>query len=69
MASDGSLVDLNNFYGLKSILSGPAGGVVGYVLTSWDEKEKHPIIGFVISFLYTFLKDLNTSLSSLLLLG
>ena len=53
MGSDGGLVDLNNFSGLKSILSGPAGGVVGYVLTSWDEKEKHPIIGFVISFHYS----------------
>lgn len=46
MGSDGGLLDLNNFSGLKSILSGPAGGVVGYALTSWDEKEKHPIIGF-----------------------
>ncbi|CAA7266697.1 unnamed protein product [Cyclocybe aegerita] len=45
MGSDGGLVDLNNFSGLKSILSGPAGGVVGYALTSWDEKLKHPIIG------------------------
>jgi len=53
MGSDGGLVDLNNFSGLKSILSGPAGGVVGYALTSWDEKEKHPIIGFAISPIYT----------------
>ena len=45
MGSDGGLLDLNNFSGLKSILSGPAGGVVGYALTSWDEKLKHPIIG------------------------
>jgi 5-oxoprolinase (ATP-hydrolysing) len=45
MASDGGLLDLDNFSGLKSILSGPAGGVVGYALTSWDEKEKIPIIG------------------------
>jgi 5-oxoprolinase (ATP-hydrolysing) len=45
MGSDGGLVDLNNFSGLKSILSGPAGGVVGYALTSWDEKYKKPIIG------------------------
>lgn len=45
MGSDGGLVDLDNFSGLKSILSGPAGGVVGYALTSWDEKRKHPIIG------------------------
>ncbi|KAF8603357.1 5-oxoprolinase [Ceratobasidium sp. AG-I] len=45
MASDGGLLDLDNFSGLKSILSGPAGGVVGYALTSWDEKERTPIIG------------------------
>ena len=46
MGSDGGLVNLNNFSGLKSILSGPAGGVVGYALTSWDETLKHPIIGW-----------------------
>ncbi|KDQ17380.1 hypothetical protein BOTBODRAFT_64359 [Botryobasidium botryosum FD-172 SS1] len=45
MASDGGLLDLENFSGLKSILSGPAGGVVGYALTSWDDNEKTPIIG------------------------
>ncbi|KAL5638868.1 hypothetical protein ACGC1H_003282 [Rhizoctonia solani] len=45
MASDGGLLDLDNFSGLKSILSGPAGGVVGYALTSWDENERTPIIG------------------------
>ncbi|KAG8714788.1 hypothetical protein FRC09_017244, partial [Ceratobasidium sp. 395] len=45
MASDGGLLDLDNFSGLKSILSGPAGGVVGYALTSWDENEKTAIIG------------------------
>ncbi|KAF8128983.1 Hydantoinase/oxoprolinase-domain-containing protein [Boletus edulis] len=45
MGSDGGLLDLDNFSGLKSILSGPAGGVVGYALTSWDEKKRYPIIG------------------------
>ncbi|KAL5488095.1 hypothetical protein ACEPAI_6203 [Sanghuangporus weigelae] len=45
MGSDGGLLDFNNFSGLKSILSGPAGGVVGYALTSWDVKQKTPIIG------------------------
>lgn len=45
MGSDGGLVDMNNFTGLKSILSGPAGGVVGYALTSWDEEKRYPIIG------------------------
>lgn len=47
MGSDGGLVDYQWFSGLKSILSGPAGGVVGYALTSWDEKRKRPIIGHV----------------------
>ncbi|EJT98042.1 cytoplasm protein [Dacryopinax primogenitus] len=45
MSSDGGLLDLENFNGLKSILSGPAGGVVGYALTSWDEEEKVSVIG------------------------
>lgn len=54
MGSDGGLLDLNNFSGLKSILSGPAGGVVGYALTSWDEKRKYPIIGYVF---FLFLLD------------
>ena len=47
MGSDGGLLDLDNFSGLKSILSGPAGGVVGYALTSWNEQEGSPIIGQV----------------------
>jgi len=45
MGSDGGLVDLENFSGLKSILSGPAGGVVGFALTSWDEERKQAVIG------------------------
>ncbi|KAI0260774.1 5-oxoprolinase [Gloeopeniophorella convolvens] len=45
MSSDGGLVDTSGFSGLKSILSGPAGGVVGYARTSWDEKRRTPIIG------------------------
>ncbi|KZW02220.1 hypothetical protein EXIGLDRAFT_829430 [Exidia glandulosa HHB12029] len=48
MGSDGGLLDLQNFSGLKSILSGPAGGVVGFALTSWDEKRKQPVIGIDI---------------------
>lgn len=47
MGSDGGLLDLDNFSGLKSILSGPAGGVVGYALTSWDEERRQPVIGCV----------------------
>ncbi|PNP48930.1 hypothetical protein TGAMA5MH_00088 [Trichoderma gamsii] len=46
MQSDGGLADYRKFSGLKAILSGPAGGVVGYAQTSWDEEEKKPIIGF-----------------------
>ncbi|KAM3565266.1 hypothetical protein ARSEF4850_001448 [Beauveria asiatica] len=46
MQSDGGLSDYRKFSGLKAILSGPAGGVVGYAQTSWDEDERCPIIGF-----------------------
>ncbi|KAJ9097610.1 hypothetical protein QFC21_004644 [Naganishia friedmannii] len=46
MGSDGGLLDLSNFSGLKAILSGPAGGVVGFSLTSWDAQHRDPIIGF-----------------------
>lgn len=46
MQSDGGLVDFRKFSGLKAILSGPAGGVVGYAQTSWDDDERVPVIGF-----------------------
>ncbi|ORY57298.1 5-oxoprolinase [Pseudomassariella vexata] len=46
MQSDGGLVDVEKFTGLKAILSGPAGGVVGYAITSYDESTKVPVIGF-----------------------
>ncbi|KAK3941221.1 Hydantoinase B/oxoprolinase-domain-containing protein [Diplogelasinospora grovesii] len=46
MQSDGGLVDVEKFSGLKAILSGPAGGVVGYAITSYDENTKIPVIGF-----------------------
>ncbi|KAI8238988.1 hypothetical protein K4K55_002396 [Colletotrichum sp. SAR 10_96] len=46
MQSDGGLVDYRKFSGLKAILSGPAGGVVGYAQTSWDDEERRPVIGF-----------------------
>ncbi|KAH7148700.1 Hydantoinase B/oxoprolinase-domain-containing protein [Dactylonectria macrodidyma] len=46
MQSDGGLVDVEKFTGLKAILSGPAGGVVGYAMTSYDEETKTPVIGF-----------------------
>ena len=46
MQSDGGLVDVDLFSGLRAILSGPAGGVVGYALTSYDPETKTPVIGF-----------------------
>ncbi|KAI9900015.1 hypothetical protein N3K66_004277 [Trichothecium roseum] len=46
MQSDGGLVDVEKFTGLKAILSGPAGGVVGYAMTSYDSETKIPVIGF-----------------------
>jgi 5-oxoprolinase (ATP-hydrolysing) len=46
MQSDGGLVDVDRFSGLRAILSGPAGGVVGYALTSYDAETKIPVIGF-----------------------
>ncbi|SPO29546.1 related to 5-oxoprolinase [Ustilago trichophora] len=46
MMSDGGLTSVDHFSGLKSIISGPAGGVVGMALTSYDAQDKRPIIGF-----------------------
>ncbi|PGH17989.1 hypothetical protein AJ80_04610 [Polytolypa hystricis UAMH7299] len=46
MQSDGGLVDVDSFSGLRAILSGPAGGVVGYALTSYDPETNIPVIGF-----------------------
>ncbi|MDI1489919.1 MAG: hypothetical protein OHK93_001118 [Ramalina farinacea] len=46
MQSDGGLVDVDLFSGLRAILSGPAGGVVGYALTSYDLETRTPVIGF-----------------------
>lgn len=35
-----------SFSGLRAVLSGPAGGVVGHARTSYDPRENVPIIGF-----------------------
>ncbi|KAI9319331.1 Hydantoinase B/oxoprolinase-domain-containing protein [Dichotomocladium elegans] len=45
MQSDGGLVPVDKFSGFRAILSGPAGGVVGYSATSWDDINE-PVIGF-----------------------
>uniref|UniRef100_A0A8C9T5S9 5-oxoprolinase, ATP-hydrolysing n=1 Tax=Scleropages formosus TaxID=113540 RepID=A0A8C9T5S9_SCLFO len=46
MQSDGGLTPMDRFCGSRAVLSGPAGGVVGYAVTSYDQTEKKPIIGF-----------------------
>ncbi|TID22517.1 hypothetical protein CANINC_003292 [Pichia inconspicua] len=46
MQSDGGLCSWKNFTGLKSLLSGPAGGVVGEAKTCYDKENKIPLIGF-----------------------
>ncbi|KAE8552313.1 hypothetical protein EYB25_006207 [Talaromyces marneffei] len=44
--SDGGLVNASELSGLHAILSGPAGGVVGYAQTSYNPETKVPVIGF-----------------------
>jgi 5-oxoprolinase (ATP-hydrolysing) len=46
MQSDGGLVPAAELSGLHAILSGPAGGVVGFARTSYDPETQVPIIGF-----------------------
>ncbi|WFD18100.1 5-oxoprolinase (ATP-hydrolyzing) [Malassezia caprae] len=46
MMSDGGLTSVEHFTGLKSIISGPAGGVVGMALTTYDKDDGRPCIGF-----------------------
>lgn len=44
MQSDGGLTTWDNFSGLRAILSGPAGGVIGFSRTCYDEEEKMPLV-------------------------
>lgn len=37
---------MEQFCGSRAVLSGPAGGVVGYAITSYSQMEKKPVIGF-----------------------
>ncbi|PYH69519.1 5-oxoprolinase [Aspergillus vadensis CBS 113365] len=46
MQSDGGLVSHHQFSGIRGLLSGPAGGVVGYAQTTYDEISKIPVVGF-----------------------
>ncbi|RSH95814.1 hypothetical protein EHS25_000907 [Saitozyma podzolica] len=45
MQSDGGLCAWDKFSGLRAILSGPAGGVIGFSRTCYDEEEGVPLIG------------------------
>jgi len=46
MQSDGGLAPAEDFTGSRAILSGPAGGVVGYAMTTYNQATKKPVIGF-----------------------
>ncbi|MCH7477916.1 MAG: 5-oxoprolinase, partial [SAR324 cluster bacterium] len=46
MQSHGGLIDADHFIGSRAILSGPAGGVVGYSRTTYDPAHPKPVIGF-----------------------
>ncbi|XP_055656321.1 5-oxoprolinase isoform X3 [Falco peregrinus] len=46
MRSDGGLTPMEHFSGARAILSGPAGGVVGYAMTTYRREDGQPVIGF-----------------------
>eukprot|EP00056_Hartaetosiga_gracilis_P003386 m.63374 g.63374 ORF g.63374 m.63374 type:complete len:1263 (+) comp11434_c0_seq3:73-3861(+) len=46
MQSDGGLTPMESFVGSRAIVSGPAGGVVGYSLTAYNKEDNVPVIGF-----------------------
>ena len=46
MQSDGGLARADAFTGSRAILSGPAGGVVGYAMTTFQPETGQPVIGF-----------------------
>uniref|UniRef100_S4R7X5 5-oxoprolinase, ATP-hydrolysing n=1 Tax=Petromyzon marinus TaxID=7757 RepID=S4R7X5_PETMA len=46
MQSDGGLTPMGRFNGSRAILSGPAGGVVGYAVTTSTADKCQPVIGF-----------------------
>eukprot|EP00741_Cyanophora_paradoxa_P015448 tig00020892_g14911.t1 len=46
MQSDGGLTPADLFSGCRAILSGPAGGVVGYSVTAFSKETNRAVIGF-----------------------
>lgn len=60
--SDGGLVPFDKFTGLRGILSGPAGGVVGFSRTCYDASEGSPVLGFDMGGTSTDVSRYNGSL-------
>lgn len=52
MMSDGGLCPVGELNGFKSILSGPASGVIGYASTTYDAVKQKPVIGFDMVFAF-----------------
>lgn len=46
MQSDGGLAPVEDFSGHRAILSGPAGGVVGFASTTWEACGRQPVVAF-----------------------
>lgn len=46
MQSDGGLTPMDLFCGSRAVLSGPAGGVIGYSKTAYSKFSNQPVIGF-----------------------
>jgi 5-oxoprolinase (ATP-hydrolysing) len=44
--SDGGLTSWSKFTGLRGVLSGPAGGIVGLARTCYDDSDGTPVLGF-----------------------
>lgn len=57
--SDGGLTAYTNFTGLRGVLSGPAGGVIGLAKTCYNENNATPVLGFDSKFFSPHL--LNTA--------
>jgi len=60
MGNDGGLVDLNNFSGLKSAVSGPAGGVIGVHTDQLGQRKAILSLGLSLSII-AYLKWLTIS--------
>lgn len=56
--SDGGLTTYTNFTGLRGVLSGPAGGVIGLSKTCYDDNDSTPVLGFDSRFPSLFLSEI-----------